>query len=123
MIGSEEDMSHRGMSDDGDAEPNKGGDANHVDISLAHDEDGISDPYVSTDFDSEDAAKTYYDEYARRMGFSSKACQVSRSQTDRTIFAREFVCGREGLKRRTADSCDALPRIELKGDRWVLQNL
>ncbi|XWS71783.1 hypothetical protein CRYUN_Cryun03dG0168300 [Craigia yunnanensis] len=71
------------------------------------------------EFDSEDAAKIYYDEYARRMGFSSKAGQLSRSKTDGIIVAREFVCGREGLK-RSADSFDAMLRIELKGDKWVV---
>ncbi|XWS74241.1 hypothetical protein CRYUN_Cryun02cG0198700 [Craigia yunnanensis] len=91
-----------------------------IENSLVHDEDGISEPYVCMEFDSEDAAKTYYDEYARRMGFSSKAGQLSRSKTDETIVAREFVCGREALKRRSADSCDAMLRIELKGDKWVV---
>ncbi|XWS28928.1 hypothetical protein CRYUN_Cryun25bG0114000 [Craigia yunnanensis] len=120
VIDSEEGMSYHGMSDDGDAEPSEGREANHVENSLAHDEDGISEPYVGMEFDSEDAAKTYYDEYVRRMGFSSKAGQLSHSKTDGTIIAREFVCGREGLKRRSADSCNAMLRIELKGDKWVV---
>ncbi|XWS71784.1 hypothetical protein CRYUN_Cryun03dG0168300 [Craigia yunnanensis] len=119
VIDSEEGMNHCGMSDDGDAEPSEGGEANNVENSLAHDEDGISEPYVGMEFDSEDAAKIYYDEYARRMGFSSKAGQLSRSKTDGIIVAREFVCGREGLK-RSADSFDAMLRIELKGDKWVV---
>ncbi|XVF46397.1 hypothetical protein PTKIN_Ptkin03bG0023500 [Pterospermum kingtungense] len=120
VIDSEEGMSHHGMSDDGDAEPNESGEANHVENSLAHEDDGMSEPYVGLEFDSEDAAKTYYDEYARRMGFSSKAGQLSRSKTGGTVVAREFVCGREGQKRRSADSCDAMLRIELKGDKWVV---
>ncbi|XP_022731195.1 protein FAR1-RELATED SEQUENCE 3-like [Durio zibethinus] len=121
VIDSEDCMSPHGMSDDGDAEPIEGGEANHVENSLAHDEDGISEPYVGMEFDSEDAAKTYYDEYARRMGFSSKAGHISsQNKTDGTIVAREFVCGREGLKRRSADSCNAMLRIELKGDKWIV---
>ncbi|EOY34283.1 FAR1-related sequence 3 isoform 6 [Theobroma cacao] len=120
VIDAEEGLGHRGMSDDGDAEPNEGGEANNAENSLAHDEDGISEPYVAMEFNAEDAAKTYYDEYARRMGFSSKAGQLTRSKIDGTIVSREFVCGREGLKRRSADSCDALLRIELKGDKWVV---
>ncbi|XVE59133.1 hypothetical protein DITRI_Ditri05aG0021200 [Diplodiscus trichospermus] len=119
-IDSEVGISHRGMSDDGDAEPSEGGETNLVDNSLAHDEDEVSDPYVGMEFDSEEAAKTYYDQYARRVGFSSKAGQLSHSKTDGAIVAREFVCGKEGSKRRSADSCKAMLRIELRGDKWVV---
>ncbi|XVF68625.1 hypothetical protein PTKIN_Ptkin11bG0016500 [Pterospermum kingtungense] len=120
VIDSEEGMSHCEMSDDGVAEPSEGGEANNVGNSLAHYEDGIFEPYVGMEFDSEDAAKTYFDEYARRMGFSSKAGQLSRSTIDGTIVAREFVCGKEGLKRRSADSCNTVLRIQLKGEKWVV---
>ncbi|TYI70658.1 hypothetical protein E1A91_D08G237100v1 [Gossypium mustelinum] len=110
VIDSEGGLSHHGMSDDGDAEPGEGGEANHVENSLACEEDGISEPYVGMEFNSEDAARTFYDEYARCMGFSSKAGHFSSQyKTDGTIVAREFVCGREGLK-----------RIELKGEKWVV---
>ncbi|KAL4296577.1 hypothetical protein GQ457_12G029480 [Hibiscus cannabinus] len=119
VFDSEEGMSHRGMSDDGDAEPSEG-ELNHVNNSLVHDEDDISEPFLGMEFDSEGAAKTYYDEYCRLMGFSSKVGQLSRSKTDGTIVAREFVCGRDGVKRRSADSCDAMLRIELKSDKWVV---
>lgn len=122
IIEVEGDMGHRGVSDDGDAEPNESGEANNAENSSAHgDDDGIIEPFVGMEFDSEDAAKTFYDEYARRIGFSSKVSQNSRSKADGSIVFREFVCGREGLKRRHADSCDALLRIELKGqDKWVV---
>ncbi|PPD68743.1 hypothetical protein GOBAR_DD34377 [Gossypium barbadense] len=119
VIGPEEGMSHRGISDDGDAEPSEG-ELNHLNNSLAHDEDEISEPYLGMEFDSEGDAKTYYDEYCRHMGFNSKVGQLSRSKTDGTVVAREFVCGKDGLKRRSADSCDAMLRIELKGDKWVV---
>ncbi|KAK8596441.1 hypothetical protein V6N12_064930 [Hibiscus sabdariffa] len=107
------------MSDDGDAEPSDG-ELNHVNNSLAHDEDEVSEPYLGMEFDSESVARTYYDEYCRHMGFSSKVGQVSPSKTDGTIVAREFVCGRDSVKRRSVDSCDAMLRIELKGDKWVV---
>ncbi|KAL1177736.1 hypothetical protein V6Z11_A03G050400 [Gossypium hirsutum] len=119
VIGPEEGMSHHGMTDDGDAEPSEG-ELNHLNNSLAHDEDEISEPYLGMEFDSEGDAKTYYDEYCRHMGFNSKVGQLSRSKTDGTVVAREFVCGKDGLKRRSADSCDAMLRIELKGDKWVV---
>ncbi|KAJ0083481.1 hypothetical protein Patl1_30202 [Pistacia atlantica] len=122
VIEVEGEMGHRGVSDDGDAEPNEVGEANTTENSSARgDDDGIMEPYVGMEFDTEDAAKTFYDEYARRLGFSSKVSQHSRSRSDGSNVAREFVCGREGLKRRHADSCEAMLRIELKGeDKWVV---
>lgn len=121
VIDEEEGLGHRAMAYDGDAEPNDGGEANDAEHSMTHDEDGASEPYMGMEFDSEDAAKTFYDEYARRLGFSSKLGQFIRSKTDGKIVAREFVCGREGLKRRSADSCDAMLRIEIKGqDKWIV---
>ncbi|KAJ0020923.1 hypothetical protein Pint_31621 [Pistacia integerrima] len=122
VIEVEGEVGHRGVSDDGDAEPNEVGEANMTENSSARgDDDGIMEPYVGMEFDTEDAAKTFYDEYARRLGFSSKVSQHSRSRSDGSNVAREFVCGREGLKRRHADSCEAMLRIELKGeDKWVV---
>lgn len=120
MIDVEEGVGHRGAADDGNAELNEG-EVNATDNSIAHDEDGIDEPYVGMEFDSEDSAKSFYDEYARRLGFSSKASQSSRPQSDGAIITRDFVCGREGLKRRHADNCDAMLRIELKGqDKWFV---
>jgi hypothetical protein len=120
VIDVEEGMGHRGAADDGNAELNEG-EVNAADNSTSHDEDGIDEPYVGMEFDSEESAKSFYDEYARRLGFSSKASQSNRSQSDGAIITRDFVCGREGLKRRHADSCDAMLRIELKGqDKWFV---
>ncbi|GLT43245.1 hypothetical protein SLA2020_172090 [Shorea laevis] len=119
-IDAEGGMSHRGMSDDGDSEPNEG-EANNAENALVQDEDRIAEPYVGMEFNSEDAAKTFYIEYATRVGFSFKVGQLSRSKPPGTIIAREFVCVREGLKRRSSDSCNAMLRIELKSqDKWVV---
>lgn len=120
-----EGMGHRTLADDGDAESNEGGEANTAENSTVHDdEDGISEPYVGMEFDSEDAAKSFYDEYARRLGFNSKVGQssyTSRSKPDGTVIAREFVCGREGLKRRHGDTCEAMLRVELRGqEKWLV---
>lgn len=118
-----EGMGHRAMlePEDGDTEANEGGEVNTAENSAAYDEDGIVEPYVGMEFDSEDAAKTFYDEFARRVGFSSKAGPSNRSKQDGASIFREFVCGREGLKRRHADGCDAMLRIELKDhDKWVV---
>ncbi|XP_021892550.1 protein FAR1-RELATED SEQUENCE 3 isoform X1 [Carica papaya] len=117
----ESELRYRGMADDGAAELNEGGETNNADNSLTREEDGIAEPHVGMEFDSEDAAKTFYDEYARRVGFSSKVGQSSHSKTNGTVITREFICSREGLKRRSNDSCDAMLRIELKGqEKWAV---
>lgn len=88
---------------------------------MVQDEDGIAEPYVGMEFDSEDAAKTFYDEYARVVGFSSKVGHLSRSKPTGTIISQEFVCGGEGSKMKSSDSCDAVLGIELKGqNKWVV---
>ncbi|XP_061344477.1 protein FAR1-RELATED SEQUENCE 3-like isoform X2 [Gastrolobium bilobum] len=120
VINVEEGCGHQAKADDGDAEPSDS-DVNNAENSGSHIEVGISEPYVGMEFDSEDVAKTFYDEYARRMGFMTKVGPRSRSKADGANMYREFVCGREGLKKRFNDSCDAMIRIELKGhNKWIL---
>lgn len=116
-------MGNRRMENDGYAEPNEGIEDNLAETSVVHDEDGVSEPYVGMEFDSEDAAKVFYDNYARRVGFNSKVSHFSCSRPDGPILSREFVCGREGSKRRHNENCDAMLKIELKGHsqhKWVV---
>ena len=116
-----EGMGHRAMADDGDAEPNESETNTAENTTVHEDDDSIDEPYVGMEFDSEDAAKIFYDEYAKRVGFSSKVGQSCRSKLDGSIISREFVCGREVLKRRHADSCEAMLKVEVKGqDKWVV---
>ncbi|CBI24361.3 hypothetical protein VitviT2T_008699 [Vitis vinifera] len=113
--------SHAVADDNGDAEPNESGEINAAENSTAQDEDGVAEPHVGMEFDSEDAARTFYEDYARRLGFTTKAGHCTRSKPDGMVLAREFACGRGGLKRRHADSCDAMLKIELKGQgKWVV---
>lgn len=98
------------ITDDGDDDPHEVEEING---------DGALEPHVGMEFDSEDAAKSFYDEYARRIGFSTRVGLYSRSSG--MVTAREFLCGRDGLKRRAGDSCDALLKIELRGPgKWVV---
>ncbi|KAL8140934.1 hypothetical protein V2J09_006955 [Rumex salicifolius] len=85
---------------------------------LVQDDQGIIEPQVGMEFESEQAARNFYNEYARRLGFSTKVSQSGRSKLDGQIPAQEFVCSKEGSKRRSSDSCEAMLRIELKGNRW-----
>ncbi|XP_047317751.1 protein FAR1-RELATED SEQUENCE 3-like [Impatiens glandulifera] len=82
------------------------------------DVDGNDEPHVGMEFDTEDAAKIFYDEYARRMGFSTRVGQFSRLNSDGRLPVREFLCG---LKRRSGDNCEAMLQIELKShEKWVV---
>lgn len=120
VINVEEGTGHQAIADDGDAEPSEG-EVNNAENSGSHVEDGILEPYVDMEFDSEDAAKTFYNEYAKRVGFTIKVGQHGRSKADGTVMYREYICGKEGLKKRLTDSCDAMIRVELKGqNKWVV---
>lgn len=61
----------------------------------AHD---IDEPYEGMEFESEDAARIYYNEYARHVGFGSRISNNLRSKKDRRTIARKFVCSREGFR-------------------------
>lgn len=115
----EGNMGQHAIEDEEDAEPNNHGEANTVGNSIAQDEDG--EPHVGMEFDSLDAAKIFYDEYARRVGFTTHVGQYNRSKSDGKVAAREFLCARDVLKRRAGDSCDSMLRIELKSEnKWIV---
>jgi len=117
-----EGSGHQTKADNGDAEPSDS-DVNNAENYGTHAEDGISEPYVGMEFDTVDVAKTFYNEYARHMGFSSKVGPYGHSKVDGESY-REFVCGREGSKKGLNESCNAMIRIELKGqNKWVVTKL
>ncbi|XP_042514474.1 protein FAR1-RELATED SEQUENCE 3 [Macadamia integrifolia] len=123
----EENMACRAGADEGDSEPNGSGSEARMNDNPtekevhAQDEDGAGEPSVGMEFDSEDAAKTFYDAYARRIGFSTRASHLNRSKPDGPVAYREFVCSREGLKRKNAESCNAMLKIEKKdSDKWAV---
>ncbi|CAA2969341.1 FAR1-RELATED SEQUENCE 3 [Olea europaea subsp. europaea] len=113
---------HGGITEDGDDESNEAGDINAYGDSI--DQDGVGifpEPHVGMEFESEHAAKTFYDDYARRLGFSSRVSQNGRSKTNRMVTYREFLCSRGGLKRRSGDTCAAMLKIESRDhDKWVV---
>ncbi|KAJ6767556.1 PROTEIN FAR1-RELATED SEQUENCE 3 [Salix koriyanagi] len=87
------------------------------------DDDGIALPHVGMEFESEDAAKTFYDTYAKRMGFSTHVGQFTRSKPDGPIVTWEFACSKEVFKRKNIESCNAVLRIVRKdshSDNWVV---
>lgn len=122
MIDMEEgNMGLSAIADDEDAEANDGGEANTTGNSMSSDEDGDAEPHVGMEFDSEDAVKNFYSEYARRVGFSIRFRQYSRSRSDGAVTFREYLCAKDGLRRRAGDSCGGMLRIELNGkDKWIV---
>lgn len=78
-------------------------------------------PSVGMIFVSEEAAKNFYDAYARRVGFSTHFGQCSRTKPDGPIISLNFSCSREVYKRKNVESCNAMLQIEKEGvDRWVV---
>lgn len=86
-----------------------------------HDNDESFKPYVGMEFDSEDAAKTFYDTYARRVGFTTHVGQFSRAKPDGPIITWDFACSSEVFKRKNVESCNAVLRIERKDpEKWIV---
>lgn len=116
-----ESMGHCPIADDGNAEPNEAEEAHRVESSIIQDEDQAAEPYLGMEFESEDAGKAFYDEYSRSMGFNTKVSQYSQHKSDGSVATREFVCAREGLKKRNSDRCPAMLKIESTSqDKWVV---
>ncbi|XP_022143587.1 protein FAR1-RELATED SEQUENCE 5-like isoform X2 [Momordica charantia] len=55
------------------------------------------EPYVGMEFDSEDAARKFYVEYARQMGFVVRIMQRRRSGIDGRTLARRLGCNKQGF--------------------------
>ncbi|KAH7519792.1 hypothetical protein FEM48_Zijuj08G0074700 [Ziziphus jujuba var. spinosa] len=56
------------------------------------------EPYEGMEFESEEAAKAFYNSYARRVGFSTRVSMSRRSRRDGAIIQRSFVCAKEGFR-------------------------
>ncbi|XP_027938264.1 protein FAR1-RELATED SEQUENCE 5-like [Vigna unguiculata] len=87
------------------------------------------------EFESEDAAKIFYDEYARRVGFVMRVMSCRRSERDGRILARRLGCNKEGYcvsirgkfssvrkpRASTREGCKAMIHIKYeKSGKWVI---
>ncbi|KAK6122896.1 hypothetical protein DH2020_043362 [Rehmannia glutinosa] len=91
------------------------------------------EPYEGMVFDSEAAARAYYDEYAGRAGFLTRILSSRKSERDGSIISRGIGCrnilsiqksgnisNEVGEKRR--DGCTAMVLVKREsGDRWVVR--
>lgn len=72
------------------------------------------EPFEGMEFESEEAAKAFYNSYARRVGFSTRVSSSRRSRKDGAIIQRSFVCSKEGFRnlneKRTKDREIKRPR-------------
>jgi hypothetical protein len=58
--------------------------------------DTVVEPHKGMEFESEDAAKVFYYEYARQIGFVMRVMSCRRSERDGRILARRLGCNKEG---------------------------
>ncbi|KAL5543147.1 hypothetical protein UlMin_010857 [Ulmus minor] len=102
---------------------------------VSYEGETILDPYEGMEFDSEDAAKIFYDEYARRVGFVMRVMSCRRSERDGRILARRLGCNKEGYcvsirgkfgqvrkpRPSTREGCKAMIHIKFdKSGKWVI---
>ncbi|KAK9135589.1 hypothetical protein Syun_014919 [Stephania yunnanensis] len=97
------------------------------------------EPYEGMEFESEEAARIFYNSYARRVGFSTRVSVYHRSRRDGAIICRQVVCSRQGFrqardrercisnKRQRADTrvgCKAMVMVKKQDSgRWVVSRL
>ncbi|PKA66380.1 Protein FAR1-like sequence 5 [Apostasia shenzhenica] len=97
------------------------------------------EPYVGMEFDSGEAAKTFYIAYAGKVGFSVRIARSRRSKCNESIIMLRFVCSKEGFSRekriiagkktrkRAAsirEGCKAMLEVIRRGDeKWVVTKL
>ncbi|KAF2292509.1 hypothetical protein GH714_024926 [Hevea brasiliensis] len=123
---------HPSMSEDGDV--------NHIVESSDGKEvttsEGSSDmePYVGMEFESEEAAKVFYDAYATRLGFIMRVDAFRRSMRDGKVVWRRLVCNKEGFRKLrprrsenrkpraiTREGCKAMIVVKKeKTGKWVV---
>ncbi|KAL0419414.1 UNVERIFIED_CONTAM: protein FAR1-RELATED SEQUENCE 5 [Sesamum radiatum] len=57
----------------------------------------VVEPYVGMEFESEDDAKRFYNDYARKVGFVMRIMQRRRSEVDGKTLARRLGCNKQGV--------------------------
>ncbi|KFK35300.1 hypothetical protein AALP_AA5G266600 [Arabis alpina] len=94
-----------------------------------------SEPYVGMEFESEEEAKDFYVDYARRLGFVVRLMQRRRSGIDGRILARRLGCNKQGFSPNTnqdfgtekrsrssaREGCKATILVKMeKSGKWVV---
>ncbi|XP_014756690.1 protein FAR1-RELATED SEQUENCE 5 isoform X4 [Brachypodium distachyon] len=101
--------------------------------------DPCLEPRVGMEFESGEAAKTFYIAYAGRVGFSVRIARSRKSKCSESIIMLRFVCSKEGFskekrvvegkktRKRPAsirEGCNAMLEVLRRGDnKWVVTKL
>ncbi|XP_071690618.1 protein FAR1-RELATED SEQUENCE 3-like isoform X2 [Rutidosis leptorrhynchoides] len=95
----------------------------------------VEEPCIGLEFDSEEAAKTFYDAYAQRVGFKMRIDQCRRSEVDKKIISRRLSCNKGGyytksknqfgqikkLRTSSRQGCNAMMLVRVnKSGKWVV---
>ncbi|KAK4743911.1 hypothetical protein SAY87_010223 [Trapa incisa] len=98
-------------------------------------EDASLEPFVGMEFDSEDSAREFYLEYARRVGFVVRVMQRRQSGLDGRTLARRLGCNKQGFspnqrgdiepgkkpRSSTREGCNATILVKMeKSRKWVV---
>ncbi|KAF8393879.1 hypothetical protein HHK36_020077 [Tetracentron sinense] len=92
------------------------------------------EPYKGMEFESEEAAKVYYDMYATRIGFIMRVDAFRRSLRDGSVICRRLVCNKEGFRKAkpktsesrkvraiTREGCKAMLMVKReKTGKWMV---
>ncbi|KAM0900313.1 hypothetical protein ACQ4PT_020692 [Festuca glaucescens] len=98
------------------------------------------EPMLGMTFESDEAAKTFYNEYARCLGFPFRVGRSRRSKgADEVAVMKRFVCSREGMytkknpssgeatKKRERmsmrEGCNAMMEVVRESNHWVVSKL
>lgn len=101
---------------------------------LANEECSDMEPYQGMEFESEEAAKVFYDAYATRLGFIMRVDAFRRSMRDGKVVWRRLVCNKEGFRKLrprrsenrkpraiTREGCKAMIVVKKdKSGKWVV---
>lgn len=80
------------------------------------------EPSLGMTFESDEAAKAFYNEYARRLGFPFRVGRSRRSKgTEEVVIMKRFVCSREGMYRKKLPSSSSLGEATRKRERMSMR--
>ncbi|KAL3636870.1 hypothetical protein CASFOL_019169 [Castilleja foliolosa] len=106
------------------------------DVNCSASLEGLNEPFMGQEFESEAAAHAFYNSYATRVGFVVRISKLSRSSRDGSTIGRALVCNKEGFRipdkrdqivRRRAETrvgCRAMILVRKVGSgKWVVTKL
>ncbi|KAK6940430.1 FAR1 DNA binding domain [Dillenia turbinata] len=80
--------------------------SNHKELGLVKGNPEM-EPHVGMEFESEEAAKAFYEAYATQVGFIMRVDAFRRSTRDGTVVWRRLVCNKEGFRKFRPKRCES----------------